>query len=83
MSQPLHSLTGHTTPILTLPDAAQDVYDGVRDMPIISPHGHCNPSWFAENQAFSDPAELLIIPDHYIFRMLYSQGVALEDLGIG
>ncbi len=83
MSQPLHSLTGHTTPILTLPDAAQDIYDGVRDMPIISPHGHCDPSWFAENKAFVDPAELLIVPDHYIFRMLYSQGVGLEDLGIG
>ncbi len=83
MSQPLHSLSGHTTPILTLTDAAQDIYDGIRDMPIISPHGHCDPSWFAENRAFSDPAELLIIPDHYVFRMLYSQGVPLEDLGIG
>ena len=83
MNQPLHSLIGHTTPILMLPDAAQDVYDGVRDLPIISPYGHCDPAWFSTNEAFADPAELLVIQDPYVFRMLYSQGVALEDLGIG
>src|SRR5271156_3380596 len=54
----------------------------VRDLPIISPHGHTDPRWFAENEAFPNPAALLIQPDHYIFRMLYSQGVSLESLGI-
>ena len=68
---------------LQLPAGARDVYDGVRDLPIVSPHGHCDPAWFASDVPFRDPAELLIIPDHYVFRMLYSQGVALEDLGIG
>lgn len=51
-------------------------------MPILSPHGHTDPAWFAENEPFSDAANLLVIPDHYVFRMLYSQGVALESLGL-
>lgn len=61
---------------------ARALYVGVRDLPLISPHGHVDPQLFAENQPFPDPAELFIIPDHYIFRMLYSQGVSLESLGI-
>ena len=58
------------------------LYETVRDLPIISPHGHTDPQWFADNQPFPDPAALFIQPDHYIFRMLYSQGVSLESLGI-
>lgn len=65
-----------------LRDLARAFYDSVRDLPIISPHGHCEPRWFAENKRFPNPAELLVIPDHYLFRMLASQGVALTDLGI-
>ena len=61
---------------------AKRLFDQVRDLPIIAPHGHTEPRWYAENEAFPDPAQLLIVPDHYIFRMLYSQGVKLEDLGI-
>jgi len=60
---------------------ARRLYAEVRDLPIISPHGHTDPAWFADDAAFTDPASLLIVPDHYVFRMLYSQGVALEDLG--
>jgi glucuronate isomerase len=63
-------------------DIARRLFSGVHRLPIISPHGHTDPRWFAENAAFSDPATLLITPDHYIFRMLYSQGVRLEELGI-
>jgi glucuronate isomerase len=61
---------------------AVKLYDTVRDLPILSPHGHTDPRWFAENKPFPDPAALFIQPDHYIFRMLYSQGVSLESLGI-
>ena len=61
---------------------ARRLYATIRDLPIISPHGHTDPRWFAEDQPFSDPATLLVKPDHYIFRMLYSQGVPLEKLGI-
>jgi len=61
---------------------AVKLYDAIRDLPIISPHGHCDPRWFAENGAFPNPTALFIQPDHYIFRMLYSQGVSLESLGI-
>lgn len=63
--------------------AAIDIYEQICDLPIISPHGHCNAQWFAEDTSFADPAELLIIPDHYVFRMLYSQGIDLAELGIG
>jgi glucuronate isomerase len=61
---------------------AAKLYETVRDLPIISPHGHTDPRWFAENKPFPNPAALFIQPDHYIFRMLYSQGVSLESLGI-
>lgn len=62
---------------------ARRLYSAVRDLPLISPHGHSNPEWFASNEPFPDPVSLLIIPDHYVFRMLYSQGISLEDLGLG
>lgn len=58
------------------------LYESVADLPIISPHGHCDPQWFAENKRFPNPAELFVIPDHYVFRMLVSQGVPLTDLGV-
>jgi glucuronate isomerase len=61
---------------------ARRLYNEVRGLPIISPHGHTDPEWFAGNKKFSDPATLLITPDHYIYRMLYSRGVSLESLGI-
>jgi glucuronate isomerase len=63
-------------------DVARRLYGTIRDLPIISPHGHTDPRWYAEDEPFSDPATLFVIPDHYIFRMLYSQGVRLEELGI-
>ena len=63
-------------------DLARALYEGVRDLPILSPHGHTDPRWFAEDQPFPDPAQLFVTPDHYVFRMLCSQGVALSDLGV-
>ncbi|MGL1957699.1 MAG: glucuronate isomerase [Colwellia sp.] len=61
---------------------AQELYGEVNKLPIISPHGHTDPRWFAENTNFENATSLLLIPDHYVFRMLYSQGVSLGDLGI-
>jgi glucuronate isomerase len=61
---------------------AHRLYSEVKDLPIISPHGHTDPRWYADDVAFSNPAELFLIPDHYIFRMLYSLGVPMEKLGI-
>lgn len=61
---------------------AYELYTGVRNLPIISPHGHVDPKLLADNLPFPDPAELIIIPDHYIYRMLYSQGIKLEALGV-
>jgi glucuronate isomerase len=62
---------------------ARELYAEVAGLPIVSPHGHTDPAWFALNQPFGNATELLLQLDHYLFRMLYSQGVALEDLGIG
>jgi glucuronate isomerase len=62
---------------------ARRLFASVRDLPILSPHGHTEAHWFAQNEPFPDPAELFIVPDHYVFRMLYSQGIRLEELGIG
>lgn len=61
---------------------AIEIYETIKDLPIVSPHGHTDPSWFNENKNFENATELLIKPDHYVFRMLYSQGITLEQLGI-
>ncbi len=61
---------------------ARELYATVASLPIVSPHGHTDPRWWADNEPFSDPATLFVVPDHYIFRMLHSQGIALELLGV-
>jgi len=61
---------------------AHALYETVKDLPIVSPHGHTDPRWYAENEAFPDPAQLFIVPDHYVFRMLFSQGIDLTELGV-
>ncbi|KQT64035.1 MULTISPECIES: glucuronate isomerase [unclassified Aureimonas] len=61
---------------------AKALFQTVERLPILSPHGHTEPVWYARNERFSDPAALFVIPDHYIFRMLYSQGLPLESLGV-
>lgn len=61
---------------------ARRLYDSIQALPIVSPHGHTDAAWFAKNEPFPDPTQLLILPDHYVYRMLYSQGVSMHDLGI-
>ena len=63
-------------------EIARALYRSVADKPIISPHGHTDPRWYAEDRPFADPAQLFITPDHYVFRMLFSQGISLESLGV-
>ncbi len=53
-----------------------------QSLPILSPHGHTDPQWYADDAPFAGASALFITPDHYVFRMLYSQGIRLEDLGI-
>src|ERR1700710_2769206 len=62
---------------------ARRLYDSIHKLPIISPHGHTQAAWFAHNQPFPNPAKLFVQPDHYVYRMLYSQGVSMDDLEIG
>ena len=86
MSQTIQSLMLHPDRLFgsdpKVVNIARELYEHVADLPIISPHGHTDPSWYDLNENFSNPSELLIKPDHYVFRMLYSQGVDLADLGI-
>jgi glucuronate isomerase len=65
-----------------LRDLSRHLFAGVEKLPIISPHGHTDPRWFAKDEPFQDPAQLFVTPDHYVFRMLCSQGIRLEDLGV-
>ncbi len=83
MARPLHLHPDRLLP--SEPDTrklARALYDSVAQLPIISPHGHTDPAWFASDHSFGNAADLLLKPDHYVFRMLYSQGIALEALGI-
>ena len=70
------------------PDPAQqrvalELYQSVAQLPLICPHGHVDPRLFADaDYTFGSPTDLILIPDHYIFRMLYSQGISLAALGV-
>lgn len=66
----------------TVRGIARELYADTRALPIVGPHGHVDPSLLAENRPFPEPTALILIPDHYIFRMFYSQGITLESLGI-
>jgi glucuronate isomerase len=61
---------------------ARELYRSTAGLPIVSPHGHCDAKWFATNEPWTNAAELLLAPDHYLFRMLYSQGVPLDAIGV-
>ncbi len=62
---------------------ARALYSHIAKLPIVSPHGHTQAGWFSKNEPFADPAKLFVQPDHYVFRMLYSQGISLDELEIG
>jgi glucuronate isomerase len=62
---------------------AHQIYATVKDLPIVSPHGHVPPALLSDpNARFGSPADLFIIPDHYVFRLLYSRGIKLADMGV-
>lgn len=68
----------------TTRDIARELYAEVKDLPIISPHGHVPVEWFHDTDYhFANPTELFITPDHYVTRIMHSQGVQLKDLGVG
>jgi len=66
----------------TVRRVARNLYDETRRLPIVSPHGHVDARIFADDSPFPEPAALIVVPDHYILRMLYSRGIALEGLGV-
>jgi glucuronate isomerase len=59
------------------------LYARIKTLPIVSPHGHTQAAWFAKNEPFPDPAKLFVQPDHYVYRMLLSQGIPMAELEIG
>jgi glucuronate isomerase len=63
-------------------DVARALYSEISGLPIVSPHGHTDPAWFATDANWTNPTELLLAPDHYLYRMLFSQGVPLDRLGV-
>ena len=62
---------------------ARALYEETRDLPIVSPHGHVDARVLAEDAPFPEPASLIVQPDHYILRLLYANGVPLEDIAEG
>jgi glucuronate isomerase len=82
-----HPLQPHPDRLLpadpTTRTIARRIYDQVRGLPIVSPHGHVDPRLLLENQPFADPSSLLITPDHYVTRLLHANGTPLERLGVG
>ena len=62
---------------------ARRLYETVRDLPVISPHGHVDPALLLHNEPFPDPATLFVTPDHYVTRLLHADGVPLDRLGVG
>lgn len=61
---------------------ARELYEGVAALPVVSPHGHTDPEWFATNQPFDNAADLFLTPDHYVLRLLNSAGIDYDDLGV-
>lgn len=61
---------------------ARELYEEVKDLPLVCPHGHVEPELLSQNKPFPNPAELFLTPDHYLFRMMYSQGISMDSLGI-
>ena len=93
MTEPMLQTTG-STPLTLNPDRlfssdptqraiARELYTLVKDYPILSPHGHTDPAWFATNEPFESATALFLSPDHYIYRMLYSQGIDMDTVGVG
>jgi glucuronate isomerase len=62
---------------------ARNLYDRVRQLPLICPHGHVDPAVLLHNRPFPDPTTLLLAPDHYVTRLLHADGVELSALGVG
>ena len=63
-------------------EIARELFSSIESLPIVSPHGHCESKWFATDERFSNPADLLIGSDHYVYRMFASQGISLDALGV-
>lgn len=70
------------SPIPAVRAVARELYELGASLPLVCPHGHVDPRLLALDEPFPDPAALIVVPDHYIVRMLYSQGVPMEALGI-
>jgi len=85
MSPPNHQLSPdrYFDPDPTVRRIARELYETAATLPLVCPHGHVDPRLLADEDAtLGTPADLFILPDHYVLRMLYSQGIAMEAMGI-
>jgi glucuronate isomerase len=84
----------HATPLALHPDRlfpvdptaraiARELYDAVRELPLICPHGHVDPRRLTFDEPFDDPTSLLVTSDHYVTRLLHASGIPLDELGVG
>lgn len=87
MSRPHAALAPHPDRLFPYDPAvravARRLYEAVRELPIVSPHGHVDAAQLAADTPFADPASLLVTPDHYVTRLLHADGVPLDELGVG
>ena len=66
-------------------EIARRLHTATSTLPIVSMHGHVDAAMLADNLPFTDPASLLVTPDHYLVRMLVSQASspgAIRDAGV-
>ncbi|WP_406056983.1 glucuronate isomerase [Kribbella sp. NBC_00889] len=63
-------------------DVARRIHASTKDLPLLCLHGHVDIGLFATDAPFGNPAELLVVPDHYVTRMLISQGISPDRLGL-
>ena len=63
-------------------DVARRLYGATRDLPLVCMHGHVDAAVLADDRPYTDAAQLLVVPDHYVTRMLVSQGIPLHRLGV-
>src|SRR5687768_5650645 len=74
---PMLNPNRYFSPVPAVREIARGLYDREADLPLVCPHGHVDPRMLAEDAPFPNPAALIVVPDHYLVRMLYSQGVAM------
>ena len=62
-------------------DVAKNLYDAVRDLPIVDYHCHLSPKEILEDREFPDTAQIWLGGDHYKWRLMRACGVPRDCEG--